>query len=148
MKKKAPTTNTKQSKTPKPEKKWQTGAYSRHADYHFCLPYPFLLLCRLTDQNPQTILIDFMDNLACAAWNRAGRDEVKQQLINYFITHGYGQQHYTIEELQQMFKEMDAIGLLFPKHGKSKTIDAYVSFRDRYYNHWFKKWFRKPRRKP
>lgn len=120
-----------------------TGIYRRNAVYQLCLPCPFLLLCRLTEQNPETILLDFMDNLSCAAWNRSGRDEAKQQLISYFISHSYGQHHYTREELLLMFKEMDALGLLFPKHGKSKTIDAYARFRDRYYNHWFKK----PRRK-
>ncbi len=136
----------KQQKT-KPLKKWQTGIYSRHATYKFCLPYPFLLLCRLTDQHPATILLDFMDNLACAAWNRSGRDDAKQQLINYFIKHGYGSQHYNEEELRQMFTEMNALGMLFPKDGKSKTIDAYARFRDRYYKHWFNYWFNKPRRK-
>jgi len=147
MKKKpTPSPANKQQKI-KPELKWQTGIYSRNAVYQLCLPYPFLLLCRLTDQNPQTILLDFMDNLSCASLNRFGRDEAKQHLVNYFIAHGYGQHHYTEEELLQMFKEMDALGLLFPKHGKSKTIDAYTHFRDRYHNHWFKKWFKKPRRK-
>jgi hypothetical protein len=144
--KKQPTPTKKQQHI-KPELKWQIGPYSRHASFKFYLPYPFLFICRLTDQTPESILLDFMDNLACASWNRSGREEAKQHLINYFIEHGYGRHHYSEEELRQMFTEMDALGMLFPKDGKSKTIDAYAHFRDRYYNHWFKKWFKKPRRK-
>ena len=43
-------------------------------------------------------------------------------------------------------KEMDAIGLLFPKDAKDKMIDLHSKWRDKYYNYWFKKWFRKPRK--
>lgn len=132
---------------PKPELKWQTGAYERHAEYKFILPYQFLLLCRLMDITPGDLLNDFMDNLSCGSWKRQGRDEAKEHLINYFIAHGYGQQHYTEEDIREIFKEMDALGLLFPTNGKGKMVDLYAKWRNKHHNYWFKKWFRKPRRK-
>jgi hypothetical protein len=46
-----------------------------------------------------------------------------------------------------MFKEMDALGSLFPTNGKMKLIDLYADWRDKHHTYFFKKWFRKPRRK-
>src|SRR3954471_21737915 len=92
----------------KPELKWQTGDYARHADFHFILPYQFLLLCRLMDITPEQVLNDFMDNLSCGSWKREGRDNAKAKLIEYFIELGYGQQQYAVEDIRSMFKEMDA----------------------------------------
>lgn len=137
-------TSTKQSK---PYFKWQTGAYARRAQYEFIIPHQFLMLCRLADIPPRDMLIDFMDNLACASWNREGRNTAKEHLINYFIAHGYGQQHYTEADIRTMFKEMDALGMLFPAHGKMKMIDLYAKWRDKQHHYWFKQWFRKPGRK-
>lgn len=131
----------------KPDLKWQTGDYARHAEYKFFLPYQFLLLCKLVEITPRDFLCDFMDNLSCASWKRKGRDTAKEHLINYFIAHGYGQNHYTEEELRQMFKEMDAIGMLFPYDGGMKMLDSYSGWRDKQHRYWFKQWWRKPRRK-
>lgn len=133
---------------PQPAEKWQTGPYARHAEFKFTLPYPFLLLCRLMDTTPEELLLDFMDNLSCGSWKREGRDKAKGHLINYFVDHGYGSQHYTEEEIREMFREMDAMGLLFPRQGKSKIIDQYAKWRDKQQRYWFKQWFRKPRRRP
>ena len=131
----------------KPKLKWQTGDYDRHAEFHFILPYKFLLLCRLMDVTPEGVIRDFADNLSCGSWKREGRDKAKEHLINYFIAHGYGQHHYSEEDIREMFKEMDALGLLFPRDGKSKLVDLYADWRDKHHAYWFKKWFRKPRRK-
>jgi len=137
----------KVTKKPEPQLGWQTGGYERRAEYKFTLPYQFLLLCRLMDVTPRDVIIDFMDSLSCASWNREGKDKAKEQLINYFITIGYGQHHYTEEDIRMMFKEMDALGLVFPANGKTKVVDLYVKWRDKYHNYWFKKWFKKPKRK-
>lgn len=139
-------TATKRRKS-KPYFKWQTGAYARHAQYEFIIPDQFLMLCRLIDIPPCDILLDFMGNLACASWKREGRDLAKEHLINYFIAHGYGQQHYTGQDIRTMFKEMDAMGMSFPSHGKMKMIELYAKWRDKQHRYWFKQWFRKPRRK-
>ena len=140
-------TGKKLSHKPKPALKWQTGAYDRYAEYRFILPYPFLLLCRLMDITPQKVLTDFMDNLSCGSWERRGRDQAKEHLINYFIAHGYGQHHYTEEDIRQIFKEMDALGALFPVNGKRKMIDLYTKWRSKHHAYWFKKWFKKPERR-
>lgn len=140
------TTFTKKRPALKPELKWQTGAYARHAEFSFMLPYQFLLLCKLIGITPRDMLLDFMDNLAHASWKREGRDEAKQHLVNYFIAHGYGQQHYTEAEIRQMFTQLDAVGILFPKNGKNKLVDLYSGWRKKHHNYWFKQWWRKPRR--
>ena len=144
----AKTSRKQKQQLPKPELKWQTGAYARHANFHFFLPYQFLLLCRLMDITPAQIITDFMDNLSCASWNRDGRDTAKAHLINYFIAHGYGQHYYTDTDIREMFREMDATGMLFPRDGSEKLVDRYAKWRDKHHTYWFKKWFRKPRRKP
>ncbi|ANH82469.1 hypothetical protein A8C56_17170 [Niabella ginsenosidivorans] len=141
MKKTKPTTKT----DPAPDMKWQAGPYKRLAQFHFILPNPFLLLCRLMEVTPETLLLDFMSNLGCESANRQSREAARQHLMEYFIAHGYGQQYYTEEQIRQVFKEMDAVGLLFPRHDDD-MIDAYVLWREKHQRSWFKKWFQKPRR--
>lgn len=137
----------KPSRKRKPQLKWQTGAYDRHAEFRFILPYQFLLLCRLMEVTPEQVVRDFTENLACGSWKREGRDKAKEHLVNYFIEHGYGQHHYSETDIREIFKEMDALGLLFPKNGKGKMVDRYAKWRDKHHTYWFKKWFRKPKRK-
>ena len=137
----------KKPQNPKPILKWQKGPYNRHATFQFILPYPFLLLCRLMEVTPEEVIRDFTDNLSCGSYKREGREEAKEHLVNYFIAHGYGRHHYSEEDIRQMFTEMDALGLLFPKNGKAKLIDLYAKWREGHQRYWFKKWFHKPRRK-
>lgn len=99
------------------------------------------------DSTPEKVIRDFADNLSCASWKREGRDKAKEHLINYFIEHGYGQHHYSETDIRDMFREMDALGLLFPTNGKSKMIDVYAKWRKKHQTYFFKKWFKKPRRK-
>ena len=139
--------NTNANQKVKPRFKWQTGDYARHATYQFIIPDQFLMLCRLMDTPPRKVMLDFMDNLACASWRREGRDLAKSHLINYFITHGYGQHHYTEEEIREMFKQMDAMGMLFPWQGKMKMVSCYSKWRKKQHRYWFKKWYGKPGRK-
>lgn len=147
--KKTPTTahRFKQLRKLKPELKWQTGAYSCFPTFHFALPYSFLLLCKLVGRTPENILIDFMENLGCGSRACEGRETAKKYLQEYFIAQGYGQHLYSEEELRRIFQEMDAVGLLFPKDGNTKMIDAYTHWRKKHYRYWFKKWLRKPQRK-
>jgi hypothetical protein len=99
------------------------------------------------DVTLERVVIDFMDNLSHASWKRQGRDKPKEHLVDYFIAHGYGQHHYTEEDIRRIFKEMDALGLLFPINGKRKMLDAYVQWRNKHHTYWFKQWYQKPRRK-
>jgi hypothetical protein len=116
-------------KQPKPSMKWQTGDYNRYMEFKSHIPYQFLLLSRIVDVTPERLILDFMDNLSCSSWKREGRDEAKGKLIEYFLSHGYGQEHYSVEELKQIFKEMDALSMLFPRDN-SKMIDIYAEWRN------------------
>ncbi len=69
----------------------------------------------------------------------------KEKLIEYFLEHGYGQDYYPPEDLQEIFKEMDAVGLLFPSND-SNRIDVYADWREKHDRYWFKKWFNRYRR--
>lgn len=111
------------------------------------LPQQFLLLCRLMEVTPETLFLDFAHNLCCGSWKREGRDEAKAHLLNYFIAHGYGRHLYTNTELQQLFKELDALGLLFPYNGNIQLVKQYTTWRSKHNRYWFKKWFEKPGRK-
>ena len=128
--------------------KWQKGDYANIQEFRFHLPYSFLLLCKLWGVTPNDVLDDFMDNLSCGSWKRQGRDKAKEHLKNYALEMGYGHQHYTREDIQQMFLELDSIGLLWPEHAKMKVIEMHTKWRNKYYNWWFKKWFKKYQRKP
>lgn len=94
------------------------------------------------------MLIDFMDNLSCGSWKREGRDEVKAKLIEYFLSHQYGQNYYSANQITEMFKEMDAVGILFPKNEDGKMLDAYAKWREKHHKYWFKKWYYKNQKKP
>lgn len=130
-----------------PDLKWQTGDYDHHAEWEGMLPYSFLLIAKLVNEKPCNIVTDFMDNLSCGSWKREGRDKAKEKLVDYFIEHGYGQDYYTADDIRTMFKELNAIGMLWPDNGKPKWIDQHAKWRNKYYNYWFKKWYRKLRRK-
>ncbi len=137
---------------PKPAMKWQTGDYERYAQFRCCLPYQFLLLCKLMDITPYRLLSDFMDTLDCGAWKRdspdkASAEKARANLIDYFIEQGYGRKFYLPEDIRTIFREMDALGMLYPRDAKLKFIERHAKWRDQYQNYWFKKWYRKPRRK-
>jgi hypothetical protein len=146
-KKEAAMQKEEESKKLRYEAKWQTGDYSRSAEFRFNLPDQFLLLCKLMEVTPEQVLVDFMDNLACSSWKRQGRDEPKSFLVAYFISHGYGQHHYNEDDIRIIFKELDAIGTVWPADGKMKLIELSAKWRAKYQEHWFKKWHRKTRRK-
>lgn len=129
----------------KPDMEWQVDDYSRTQDLNFMVPYQLLLLCKLVEVTPRQLILDFMDNLSCGSWKREGRAQAKEKLIEYFLQHEYGQGHYTLEDLRQMFKELDAVGMLFPKDD-DEMVDVYANWRDKHYKHWIEKWFGKYRR--
>lgn len=55
-----------------------------------------------------------------------GRYGGKEKLLDYFIAHGYGQQEYSIDEIRQIIKEMDAIDLTYPKDSEAGVTELYV----------------------
>jgi hypothetical protein len=126
--------------------KWQSGAYQRKQHFHFELPLQFLMLCKITGITPEQLLVDFMDNLSCSSWKREGRDRAKQHLVEYFIEHGYGNRYYPEEDIRAMFREMEAVGTVFPRDAESELLDLYAEWRDKHQEHWFNKWFNKYKR--
>jgi hypothetical protein len=134
-------------KMPPPELEWQTGDFAKCQEFRFHLPYGFLLLCKLWNTTPGTVLSDFMDNISCGSWKRDAREKAKVNLVNYILEMKYGLDHYTEKDLLQMFTELDAIGMLWPENAKMKFIETHAKWRDNYYNWWFKKWYKKYHRK-
>jgi hypothetical protein len=124
---------------------WETGIFSRSQQLDHEFPLSFLLLCKLMDVTPKQLIADFADNLACGSWKREGRDAVKEKLIEYFLAHDYGQQHYSQQEIREIFKDMEAVGRLFPT-GDANMAERYGQWRDEYFKYWFNKWYHRDRR--
>ena len=76
----------------------------------------------------------------CDSWNREALDNEKEQLINYFIAHGYGQHNYSEEDIRKIFKEMDALGMLFPTNANNDLVDLYTKWLHKHHTHWFNQW--------
>jgi len=128
-------------------RKWQKGPFARQAAYQWILPYPFLLLCRLVDVTPEQVLLDFMDNLSHGSWNREGREDAKQHLVAYFLAQGYGNALYNEASIRSIFRELDALGMLFPKEGDAKLLQLFEQWRRRHEDRWFRYWYHRPIRK-
>lgn len=64
--------------------------------------------------------------------------KAKEELIEYFLEHRYGQDYYTPVDLQEIFRKMDAVGVLFPSND-SDMIDAYSDWREKHHKYWFQK---------
>jgi len=67
------------------------------------------------------------------------------RVVFYTFPPRYGQDYYTPEDLLTLFREMDAVGLLFPDND-SEMIDVYTKWRKKHHNYWFNKWWDKYRR--
>ena len=126
--------------------KWDTGSYQRDQEI-LILPWQFLYLCKLTEVTPHEVLDRFMNDLGQESWKRRENAGVRQALVEYFTLCGYGQKWYTEPEIRQVFRELDAMGSLWPQDAKMKLIDLHAKWRNKYQQYWFKKWYRKPRRK-
>ena len=135
-------------KKPTPSLTWQQDEYQHHAEFNFTLPQQFLLLCKLVSVPPRQMLVDFMDNISCGSWKRTGRDAAKEKLIDYFLEHGYGNQYYSPEEIRSIFKELDAIGMLYPFNAHQELINEHTRWRENYHTWWFQKWYKKNNREP
>jgi len=147
MKQQQKTKQPPKKREPEPRYKWEKGAYCRSQEIRFTLPWQFLYLCKLTGVTPYEMLDQFMNNLGHESWKRHPNDGVRQAAIDYFMQCGYGQDFYSPEELRSMFKELDAIGSLWPRSGKMKLIDRHAKWRNKYPDYWFKKWYYQVRRK-
>ncbi len=86
-----------------------------------------------------------MNNVAHGASNREGRKAAKSILVHYILAMGYGQRIYAEKDIENMFTELDAMGLLFP-NGDEKVRELYLKWRDKHYQYWFDKWYHKYKR--
>ena len=132
----------KQSRIDKAVMKWQTADYGPTQTLTFDLPQQFLMICKIADVTPQEVIADFVDNLSCGSWKREGHEVARRLLIDYFIELGYARRLFTVDQVREMFSELDALALLFPKDAAPEVLDAYAEWRDKHHEYWMKKWSR------
>ena len=124
----------------------KNGTYERMQELQFHFPVQFLMLCKLVQVPPKTILNHFMQDLGRDSWQRYLDDRVRTLTADYFSLRGYGRNYYTEEDIRLMLAELNAIGSLWPQGGSMKLIEQHSRWRDRYYKYWFKNWYYKVRR--
>ncbi len=122
--------------------------YSRIQQVRLDQPLQFMLLCKLVQVPPMKMLDDFMTSVGGDSFKRSPDEQCREKAIEYFIRCGYGQEHYTEQEIRQIFYELHAIGSLWPDTTKEKLMDRHAKWRKMYHKYWFKKWYKKLRRKP
>lgn len=132
---------------PVPDMPWQIEEYSRQQDFKFTLPYQFLLLCKLLGTTPQQMIIDFMDDLSFGSWKSEGRHSARIKLKEYVEQRQYGSQFFDNTEINQIFEELRAIALLYPKNAEEGITDLHVEWRKHYHQYWFNKWYQQKNRK-
>jgi hypothetical protein len=113
---------------------------TRHCTYSFWVPYNFRLLCTLLQLKPEQVLSDFMNAIAFSPGTKG--TERMQAAAAYFLKCGYGQDLYSREQVQQMFRELEAQHTLWPEL-LSMTSDQHrrhIAWRNMYVQYWFKKW--------
>jgi hypothetical protein len=120
--------------------KWQTGEYQRIQTIKIDFPLQFLMICKLVDTPPEKLILDFIDSLSSGSWKREGKEKARQLLTDYFIEYGYGKDDYSPDELKNMFAELDAMAVVFPKDGEPEQLEAYSSWRQNFQQYWFNKW--------
>lgn len=134
----------------KKEEKELDPKFNRRQEMRFHIPPHFYLLCRLMNVAPIDMLREFMNNVGCESFQRSADDGIRTVAMEYVIRCGYGQDFYSEEEVRLMFKEMDAIGMLWPDKvsGHELFFDTHAKWRDEYLEYWFEKWHSRIRRKP
>ena len=121
---------------PRPELKPWHG--SRTEDFNLMVTGNLVMICNLLRVSPAKLLCDFINTLSMGLPDQ--NKELHAQLVNYFITRGYGQQHYSAEEIKKMFEELGAITNLWPNDGNEKVVDKHIEWRRMYHEYWFVKW--------
>jgi hypothetical protein len=121
--------NGKNSDTSKTRRK---GAKKQEAIICFLYPDQFLLFCRLTGSTPARLLMDFVENLSSSPWKREGREKARTHLSDYFIERGYCRQYYPEAGIREMFREMEAVSLVFPSEASDKMTELYTRWGERH----------------
>jgi hypothetical protein len=142
-KKKSLPRNTRSARYPKPLLAWQTGEYQRHLTLRLAIPQQLLLLCKLMDVTPRQLIADFMENLAGESLNRETANSAREKLTEYFVEQRYGGDRYSHEQIIAIFRELNAISMLYPLHADNSFVDFHAQWRERYQAFWFDKWMEK-----
>lgn len=126
-----------------PKKPWEG---SQILEVRLRIPCDVVMMCKLADVQPENLLASF---LGCLGVEKDSKNPqaAKDACIEFFIRYGFANDHYSEEEIREMFKELAMVNDLWPDTGSSKLIDVHSHWRKKYWKHWFKKWYWKARRK-
>jgi hypothetical protein len=145
-KKKSLPQNNPAARRPKPLLSWQTGEYRRHQSLQIMIPQQLLLLCKLADVTPRQVIADFMENLAGESLHRGPADTSQEKLMDYFLERRYGHDRYSRAEMLNIFRELNAISMLYPWGADNSFVDFHAQWREGYQAYWFDKWMQKAKR--
>lgn len=120
-----------------------------YEDLKVTAPFKFLLLCRVLNVKPTAVLTDFMSHVGKEIKSRS--DAPRAHAETYVLSCGYGQGHYTREDVAEMMHELDALRIVWPDNedpiAGHELVELYSQYRQEYYKHWYAKWYYKLRRK-
>lgn len=102
----------------KKQKPWEG---SQVAELRINLSCQSLMLCKILEVDLEKLIRDFLATLGAESYGQQG--QARQLIENYFIQCGYGQQHYTEEDIRKMMEELKAIGTLWPQDAPIKVIE-------------------------
>lgn len=110
---------------------------SRVVHYKLVVPAQFTLLCEAMNLDMGKVLCDFMASLGMESYGK-GKKSTKAA-VRYFLNCGYDQGRPS-RTLRQMFRELKAIGVLWPKDAAKEVLEQHVMWRTRYYHYWLLRW--------
>lgn len=118
---------------------WQHGEYSRQISFNFILPYDFLLLCRILNLTPGTVLTDFLKNLSAFGLD-PNHSTARMKLREYFIDYSSAHVSCGSDVIRNLFYELDLIASMNPPSSNDSLLNLYEKWRDAYLMYWFDKW--------
>ena len=134
--------------------------FSRYEDIHedfstttrelkLMVPSNFRMLCALFETSPSRILSDFMWTLS--SMPDSGTDEQRKAALEYFMHRGYAQKYYPEEEVQLIFRELEAKRILWPGiHDNVITPEQrqlHCMWSNMFMQYWFEKWYGRYRKR-
>jgi hypothetical protein len=95
-------------------------------------------LCDLLETTPEQVLQTFANDLSMDYQYTSGIDE-RRMAVEYFIRVGYGMRLFSVEELERVFDELNAIRPEFCHYGNSNKA-SYMRYRYQAYKKLFERW--------
>jgi hypothetical protein len=105
------------------------------------VPAEFRLLCAILGATPEKLLNDFMQNAGFT--NQSSNAQHRIEAQEYLMECGYGKDLYTDEQLNSIFKELDAQRALWPAFNSMSRnqFNIHATWHHMYMEYWFKKWY-------